>query len=57
MKKEGQCEKRFGLSVSLCEEESEMVNKLRKSPYCINMSEFIRDSIRKLHKEKVEKIE
>lgn len=25
MKKEGQCEKRFGLSVSLCEEESEML--------------------------------
>jgi len=46
---------RFGLSVSFSEEEKEMVEILRKSPYYINMSEFIRECIRRLYEEKVEK--
>lgn len=44
---------RFGLSVSFSEEEQKMVETLRKSPNCINMSEFIRDCIRRLYGEKI----
>jgi len=43
---------RFGLSVSFSQEEKDMVETLRKSPYYINMSEFIRECIRKLYEDK-----
>ena len=46
---------KFGLSVSFSQEEKDMVEILRKSPYYINMSEFIRESIRKLYVEKTKK--
>ena len=45
-------EKRFGLSVSLSEEEHKMVEQLRKQPYYFNMSEFIRECIKKVYEEK-----
>lgn len=44
--------KRYGLSVSFGEIENSMVEELRKNPYYVNMSEFIRESIRKLYEEK-----
>lgn len=44
--------KRFGLSVNFSEEEQKMVEFLRKAPYYINMSEFIRESIRSLYEKK-----
>lgn len=43
---------RFGLSVNFSKEEQKMVEFLRKAPYYINMSEFIRESIRRLYEEK-----
>jgi Arc/MetJ-type ribon-helix-helix transcriptional regulator len=44
---------RFGLSVSFSDEEQKMVEALRKPPYYINMSEFIRECIRRLYEEKI----
>ena len=38
--------KRYGLSVSFGEEENKMVEELKKKPYYLNMSEFIREAIR-----------
>ena len=46
---------RYGLSVSYSKEEHEMVERLRKKPYYINMSEFIRESIRELYKKRIGK--
>ena len=47
--------KRFGLSVSFSQEEHDMVEALRKSPHYLNMSEVIRERIREIYEERVEK--
>lgn len=54
MKKENKKQERFGLSVSFSKRENDMVDRLRKAPHYTNMSEFIRECIRNLYKEKFE---
>ena len=41
--------KRYGLSVSFSEEENKMVEELKRKPYYLNMSEFIREAIREYY--------
>jgi len=41
------------LQIRLDEEEQQMVMALKKSPHCLNMSQFIRSSIRHLHEKRI----